>query len=391
MPSSEPSTDPLGEIETLTRELASLEDEFSERKMSQAQFDSLSKELKERISNAESMAYVMAKTDESVAKRLRARTYSQLAVQQVCNHFIYGSKKPLEPEFSVDRVPRYSVELEKGAKLPVDTAFLQRLADVKILNASLFEKVLFCPKCGTPSDVYARFKCTQCASIDISINRMIEHLTCGTIHQERAFRVGKSMVCPICNKVLEKPAEQRLIGLVCSCNKCGAHFEDPSQSFFCRKCGVDFNLTSGIVTDVYTYSLNDKILVEIRSHIGIPTIAKLLQSNGFELSIPGVMTGAGKSAQFSILAQKGSRVIAIDVALNDVEVEVEPVLELYVKLLETKPDIAVLGVVPRVSARARDVASKHGISIAEGSTPDEVAGRILEIAEADMTSPTVRN
>jgi hypothetical protein len=358
--------------------------------MDQEQFDSLSKGLKERISNAESMAYARAKSDDSVAKRLRDRTYSQLTVQQVCNHFIYGSKKPLEPEFGVDRVPRYSVELEKGAKLPVDTALLQRLADVKILNASLFEKVLFCPKCGAPSDVYARFKCTQCASIDISMNRMIEHLACGTIHEERAFRVGKSIVCPTCKKALEKPKEQRLIGLVCSCNKCGAHFEDPSQSFFCRKCEVDFNLTSGIVTDVYTYNLNDKLLVEIRSHIAIPAIAKLLQTNGFELSIPGVMAGAGKSTQFSLLARKESRVIAIDVASNDVEVEVEPVLELYVKLLETKPEIAVLGAVPRLSARARDVASKHGISIAEGSTPDEVARKILEIAEADMPSPTVR-
>jgi hypothetical protein len=390
MPSSEPAIDPLGEIETLTHELASLENEFSEGKINQEQFDTSSIQLKERISNAESMAYAMAKSDESIAKRLRARTYSQLAVQQVCNHFIYGSKKALEPEFGMDRVPRYSLEFENGGKLTVDAALLQRIVNVKILNASLFEKVLFCPKCGTPSDVYARFKCTQCASIDISINRMIEHLACGTIHQEKAFRIGKSMVCPTCKKTLEKPNDQRLIGLVCSCNKCGAHFEDPSQSFFCRKCEVDFNLTSGIVTDIYTYSLNDKILAEVRSHIGIPAIAKLLESNGFELSIPGVMAGSGKSAQFSILAKKGSKVIAIDVALNDVEVEVEPVLELYVKLLEAKPDVAVLGAVPRLSSRARDVASKHGISAAEGSSPDEVALKILEIAEADMTSPTVR-
>ena len=82
--------------------------------------------------------------------------------------------------------------------------------------------------------------------------------------------------------------------------------------------------------------------------------------------------------------------IAIDVGMSDAEVEVEPVLELYVKLLEAKLDVAVFGAIPRLSTRARDVASKHGISVAEGSTPDEVARKILEIAEADMPSPTVR-
>jgi len=390
MPSREPSADPLGEIEMLTREIASLETQFSNHKLSPDQFESMSKELKERISNAESMEYAIEKTDESIAKRMRVRTYSEIGVQQVCNHFIYGSKKSLEPEFGVDRIPRYSLEIEGGRRLPVDTALLERLANIRLLTATLFEKMPFCPKCGTPTNVYARFKCTQCASIDISINRMVEHLACGTIHEERAFRVGKSMVCPSCKKVLQKPDEQRLIGLVCACNKCGAHFEDPSQSFFCRKCEVDFNLTTGLITDVYNYNINEKVLPEIRSHIGVPAIAKLLQSNGFELTIPGIIEGGGKQAQFSIVAQKGPKVVAIDVGTSDAEVEVEPVLELYVKLLEAKLDVAVFGAIPRLSARARDVASKHGISVAEGLTPDEVARKILDIAQADMPSPKMR-
>lgn len=390
MPSREPTSDPLGEIETLTREIASLETQFSNHKLSREQFESMSKQFRERLSNAESMAYTMAKTDESIAKRMRARTYSEIGVQQVCNHFIYGSKKSLEPEFGVDRIPRYSLEAEEGKRLPVDTALLERLANIRLLTATLFEKMPFCPKCSAPTNVYARFKCTQCASIDISINRMVEHLACGTIHEERAFRVGKGMVCPSCKKELQKPDEQRLIGLVCACNKCGAHFEDPSQSFFCRNCQVDFNLTTGLITDVYDYNINEKVLPEIRSHIGIPVIAKLLQSNGFELTIPGIIEGAGKQAQFSIVAQKGPKVIVIDVGTTDAEVEVEPVLELYVKLLEAKPDVAVFGAIPRLSATARDVASKHGISVAEGSTPDEVARKILEITEAGMPSPRMR-
>jgi len=381
MASTAPSVDPLGEMETLTRELASLGTAFSQKKITHEQFDSLSGQLKARISNAESKAYAMAKTDESIAKKLRAGSYVELTVQQVCYHFINGPNKPLEPFFEADRIPRYFIEPDYGAKIPVDAALLRRLAGIGILKTLLFEKIFMCPKCGTPTSVYARFKCPQCASTDISINRMIEHLTCGTIHEEKVFQVGNTMVCPTCKKLLQKTNEQRLIGLMCSCDKCRAHFEDPSQSFFCRKCEVDFNLTTGIITDVYTYYINEKTLDEVRSQIGVPAIAKVLQNNGFEISMPGTITGA--VGRFSIVARSGPRAIAIDVASSDADVGVEPVLELFVKLLEAKPDIAVFGALPRLSVKAREVAAMHGIKVAEGSTPSEVANKILEIAGAN--------
>jgi uncharacterized protein YbaR (Trm112 family) len=388
MPSTPPTVDALGEMETLTRELASLETAFSQKKVTQEQFDSLSGQLKARISNAESMAYAMAKTDESIAKKLRAGSYLQLGVQQVCYHFVNGPKKPLEPLFEADRIPRYIIEPENGVRLSVDAALLRRLAGIGILKTSLFEKILMCPQCGTPTSVYARFKCPQCASTDISINRMIEHLTCGTIHEEKIFRIGNTMVCPTCKKTLQKSNEQRLIGLMCSCDKCGAHFEDPSQSFFCRKCEADFNLTTGIINDVYTYYINEKTLDEVRSQIGIPAIAKVLQNSGFEVSMPGTVTGG--VGQFSIVAHTGPRAIAIDIASSDVEVGVEPVLELFVKLLEAKPDIAVFGALPRLSTKAVEVAAMHGIKVAEGLTPSEVANKILEIARANQPPTTVQ-
>ena len=380
MPETAPSADPLGEIETLTRELASLEALVSERKIPKEQYESLSTQLKARISNAESVAYMKARTDEGIAKKLRASSYLDSTVQQICYHFINGSKEPLGPIFEADRIPRYFIEPEKGLKLPVESTILRRLAGIGILRASLFEKIFMCPKCGTPTNVYARLKCTQCASIDITIDRMIEHLSCGTVHEERILRVGNAMVCPTCKKTLQKPSEQRLIGLVCSCNKCRAHFEDPSQSFFCRKCEVDFNLTTGIITDVYTYYINEKTLEEIRSQIGIPAIAKVLQKEGFEVDMPGKIEGA--VGQFSIVARKGPRKIVIDVDSSEVEVEVEPVLELFVKLLEAKPDTSIFGAIPRLSTRARDVAAMHGIKVAEGTTPGEVAQKILEIIKA---------
>ena len=386
-----PSADPLGEIETLTRELASLEAKFSERKISREEFETQSSQLKARISNAESTAYMMAKKDESIAKRLRAGNYLEPTVQQVCYHFINGPKTPLQPAFEADRIPRYYIEPEKGVRLQVDAPLLRRLADIGILRASLFEKILMCPKCGTPSDVYARFKCPQCGSIDILINRMVEHLACGTIHEENVLHVGGASVCPTCKKVVQKPNEQRFIGVMCSCAKCRAHFEDPSQSFFCRKCEVDFNLTNGIMTDSYIYEINEQTLeesrsqigsLEIRSQIAIPTIAQLLQKNGFDVALSSKIEG--EASQFSIVARRETGAVAIDVHSSEVEVGVEPVLELFLKILEAKPDSAIFAALPSLSTKAREVAQMHGIKVAEGSTPSDVANKILEIAGADL-------
>jgi len=358
-------------------ELASLEAQLVSQKISPKQYETQSKQVQERISNAEALAYSMAKTNDTIAKKLRAKNYANPEVQQVCNHFVYGSKEGLEPEFGADRVPRYFVDRDSGN--PLDVSLLDRMVDIGILKSSLFEKILFCPKCGTPSNVYARFKCTNCASIDISINRMIEHLPCGTIHNEKAFRLGANLICPTCKKTLQKPEEQRLIGLVCTCNKCSAHFEDPNQSFFCRKCQTDFNLTTGLITDVRIYDMNERALEEVRSQLGIPVIASVLERSGFRLEVPGTLRGKRRNVQFSIVAHKDSSLIAIDLASSDSEVSVEPVLEFYVKLLDANPASAILAAMPRLSEQARDVAQTNRIIVAEGETAEVVARNILSL------------
>lgn len=379
MSTAESTTDPLTEQDTLISELANLEKQSASRKVKPQEFEILSKQLKERITRAESEAYVLARKDEAVAQKLRLRNYSDPAVQQVISNFLRSGGKPLEPEFGADRFPRYPIEGEEGQKVSVERPLLQRMADVRIVTEGLYERSLFCPRCASPSNVYLRFKCTQCGSIDISINKMIEHLQCGTIHQESAFRVGKNLICPSCKKLLAEPAEYRLIGVVCSCNSCKAHFEDPAESFFCRKCGNEFNLASGIVVDVFSYSMSRTSLEEARRFLGVHTLTSILKEAGFNVKAPGVMGGQTKEVVFSLLAYKDSKVIAMDLLHSDSEVDVQPVLELYIKTLETNLTLAVFGAIPRLSKTAKDVASMHNIQTAEGSTPNEVGMKILEI------------
>jgi hypothetical protein len=379
MTAIESTIDPLAERDTLMSELADLEKQSSDRKVKPEVFEVLSKQLKERIASAESQAYALARKDESIAKRLRLRSYNDPAVQQVVSHFLRSGGKPLEPEFGVDRLPKYPIETEGAERTSVEGPLLQRMADVGIVTEELFERSLYCPRCASPSNVYLRFKCTQCDSIDITINKMIEHLQCGTIHQESAFRVGKNLICPSCKKLLAQLTDYRLIGVVCSCNSCKAHFESPAESFFCRKCTAEFGLATGIVVDIFVYSMSKGALEEARRFLGVHALTGILKENGFEVKSPGILGGQTNEVLFSLVARKGAKTIAIDLSYSESEVDVQPVLELYIKILETNPDLAIFGAIPKLRKTARDVAAMHKILTAEGTTPNEVGRKILEI------------
>ena len=70
MTTSAPANDPLAEYDKLTSEYTNLEKQFMERKVPKEEFEVLSKQLKERISRAESQAYKQARKDQEIAKNL---------------------------------------------------------------------------------------------------------------------------------------------------------------------------------------------------------------------------------------------------------------------------------------------------------------------------------
>jgi len=378
--------DPVAEYDRLQSELLNLQAQFANKKIPQQEFDLLSKQLKDRISAAEAAVYESARKDPSVAKTLRLRSYNETQVQTIISHFVRTAGRPIEPEFGVDRVPKYPIEVSDGEPFSADRIMLQRLADIGGLTQSLYERIVYCPQCQKPSDVFARFKCAQCGSIDIVISRMIEHVMCGTINQEVAFQQGRSMICPTCKKLLTKPEEYRLIGIVCSCNSCHAHFENPTQSYYCRHCKYEFELLGAMITDVFAYGMSKEILNEASKSLGITSLTKTLTENGYEVQVPGVLPASpSKEVVFSLIAKKNDKLVAIDLAHSDSEVEVEPVLQLYIKLLEeTRPMVAILAVVPTLSKKAREVAVLHKITVAEGPNAQEVSLRILKILQSAL-------
>jgi hypothetical protein len=120
-------------------------------------------------------------------------------------------------------------------------------------------------------------------------------------------------------------------------------------------------------------------LEEARRFLGVHALTGILKENGFEVKSPGILGGQTNEVLFSLVARKGAKTIAIDLSYSESEVDVQPVLELYIKILETNPDLAIFGAIPKLRKTARDVAAMHKILTAEGTTPNEVGRKILEI------------
>jgi hypothetical protein len=134
-----------------------------------------------------------------------------------------------------------------------------------------------------------------------------------------------------------------------------------------------------MIADVRIYDMNEKAIEEVRSQLGVPVIAKTLETSGFRLEVPGILTGKRRNVQFSIVARRQSSTLAIDLASSDTEVPVEPVLEFYVKILEANPASAIFAAIPRLSEQAREVAATNRILVAEGTTSELVARNILAL------------
>jgi hypothetical protein len=133
--------------------------------------------------------------------------------------------------------------------------------------------------------------------------------------------------------------------------------------------------------DVFAYGMSKGSLDDTRRFLGVHALTAILRESGFEVKSPGVMGGQTKEVVFSLVAYKGAKAIAIDLVHSESEVDVQPVLELYVKTLETKTDLAIFGAIPGLHKTARDVAALHNIMTVEGATPNEVGRKILAIVD----------
>ena len=145
------------------------------------------------------------------------------------------------------------------------------------LNKKGYEKLVLCPKCGSPH-VYTKYSCPKCESTDISNMRLVEHPFCGYTGTLDSFRKGSNLVCPRCNIKLGSRAsdtsmksggvhkrDYKIIGSTFECDKCGLKSDRPNIVHNCTECTSNFNYQNSNYEKIFSYEIPENIIKELRT------------------------------------------------------------------------------------------------------------------------------
>ncbi|MGB9959488.1 MAG: hypothetical protein ACPLKQ_03075 [Candidatus Bathyarchaeales archaeon] len=312
----------------------------------------------------------------------RAEMYKERDTQVFLNKFLSGEISILQPTFDPNFGYRYpAVEAILGEKADSEK-FLKRLYEAGILERKLYDRIIYCPSCGS-KNVSTHYCCPYCKSFNIQKGSLIEHVKCGYMDVEENFIKGNKLVCPKCRGELKTPdVDYRKAGIWCTCRECDKSFDIPVARHFCRDCQAKFTFEEIEVKDVYAYSLNEEVKDEIAAGwIFIAPIKEFLIENGFEVEAPAFLKGrSGANHMFDIAAYKGEKKDAtvMDLATSEDIVPEQPVIALFAKIYDVSPNNAYLIAIPRLSENGKKMAELYNINVIEAEDAKEVTETLKE-------------
>jgi hypothetical protein len=292
-------------------------------------------------------------------------------VQVFLSKFLNGELREIEPSYDSKLGYRYeTVETIVGSPAKAE-AFLDKLYETGILTRKLYDEVIFCPKCNSPS-VSVRYCCPYCKSFDMKKSSLIEHVKCGYMDVEENFDKGDRLICRKCHDELREPdVDYRRAGVWCTCKSCSKSFDIPVVKLFCRDCHEDFTFENAVLKNAYIYSLREDARKEAaEGGVLISPIIEFLLQNGFEVKSPAFLKGkSGANHMFDIVASKGEAaksVMVIDLAMStDNVVSEQPVIALFAKIYDVSPSMTYLIAIPGLNDNARKMAELYNIKAIE--------------------------
>jgi transcription elongation factor Elf1 len=308
----------------------------------------------------------------------RVKLYKDPNVQLFLSKFLSGEISELKPVFDPKFGYRYAeVEAILGDAAKVED-FLNRLYEAKVIERKLYDKMLYCPSCGS-QNISTHYCCPYCKSFNIEKGSLVEHVKCGYMDVEENFRKGGKLVCPKCHEELKKPeVDYRKAGIWCTCEDCGKSFDIPVTRHFCRECQADFTFEEVEIRDIYAYTLNEEVKGEITAGwIFVAPIKEFLIENGFEVEAPAFLKGkSGANHMFDIAAYRKEitkKVTVMDVATATEDIVSEqPVIALFAKIYDVSPESAFLIAIPKLNDNAKKMAELYNIKVIEARDSKEV-------------------
>ena len=330
----------------------------------------------------------------------RREAYTERPTQKLLQYLLENEKQDIVPAYNPAAGFTYeSIEtvFEEKAQHEKTAEFLERLTRLDILKRSFFESVSTCPNCKS-TIITMHYRCPKCKSHHITKTSLTEHLNCGFIAERERYLQGR---CPKCgNPITEN--DTRDMGKWYICRECGEKFEDPELDVICRKCGRVFNAEEAKMIEVPKYALNAQRKKEIRQNVAsLASISHLLTDLGFKVEMPGIAMGqkSGMQHHFSLIARKqddeGGKIITIDHAVGESEVQASPLILYIYKISEVQTDLPVFVAIPKLNETAKKIAQGHKILLIEGIPSDEseisntrkqIEDRLYHLGDVDAES-----
>jgi len=314
---------------------------------------------------------------QKTSKTKRAELYKDRNTQAFLGKFLSGEISELKPIYDPKLGYRYPVvEAIVGDTANVED-FLNRLCEAGILERRLYDKIIYCPKCGS-ANISVHYCCPYCKSFNIQKSSLVEHVKCGYMDIEENFLKGNKFVCPKCHEELKKlDVDYRRAGTWCVCKDCSKSFDIPVTAHFCRDCRAKSTFEDAVIKDVYGYSLKEEIREEAAvGWVIVEPMSEFLRENGFEVESRAFLKGkSGANHMFDIVAYKGDvkrKVTVIDLAISTEDaVPEQPVIALFAKIFDVSPDSAYLIAIPEMSENGKKMAGLYNIKVVEAKNQKE--------------------
>jgi len=310
---------------------------------------------------------------------LRVQLLLDHTVQMILSGLAEGSVTNIEPAFDSDRMPRYLI-VENIAKVgSAETrTLLERMKDADILRKAFYERLILCPECKSPAEIFIRHKCPKCRGLEMERISICEHSTCGSVWELRTLL--EQTTCPKCRVSAASDRQAfRVIGMTWLCRECGVKSDRLEEAFFCRSCNRESHLADVELLDVYSYSLNPEVREEVQSALLLPILKKTFEEDGFQVEMPGSLVGnSGVPQDFTVVAKKNDKCVAADLVQGHEAVDVPAVLASCAKLSDVRANVGILLVAPALSDRARAFTMAYKVVALEGKDITEVAAKLLD-------------
>jgi hypothetical protein len=192
-----------------------------------------------------------------------------------------------------------------------------------------YDSVLLCPNCNS-SQVYTRYNCPQCQSININRVQLIEHKSCGYIGNRSEFEQEEGLICPKCKTEIDSPTKAqpsnkpdskqtiRVIGSSFECEKCGSRFEKPLATHTCKSCSANFSYREANYERLPAYTLTERVDTLTPTNFetdALRKIEKIIQNKGYTVELNAKIKGRSSFEQtFDLIAKRGSETILLDIS-----------------------------------------------------------------------------